>query len=121
MVDTSRHGQLICSVNGRYKEVEESMLNHVVGMLDTDEPGSEEEAYQNITGYYEAQKTKLRHRPGRRSMSISSASFTLPLLQQITPRVISLLRISPLYRASGISHHLLLKVFCLFSITLGAF
>jgi len=58
MVDTSHHGQLICSANGRYKEVEESMLNHVVGMLDTDELGSEEEVYQKITGYYKAQKTK---------------------------------------------------------------
>ena len=46
MVDTSRHGHLIYSTNGRYKEVEESMLNHVVGMLDTDGPGSEEEVYQ---------------------------------------------------------------------------
>ena len=58
MADTSRHGQLIYSANGRYKEVEESMLNHVVGMLDTDKPGSEEEVYQKITRYYEAQKTK---------------------------------------------------------------
>lgn len=58
MVDTSRHGQLIYSANGRYKEVEESMLNHVVGMLDTDGPGSEEEVYQKVAGYYEARKTK---------------------------------------------------------------
>jgi hypothetical protein len=56
LLDPSHYGQLIYSANGRYKEVEEYMLNHVVRMLDVDGPGSEEEVYQKVAGYYEARK-----------------------------------------------------------------
>ncbi|OCK84199.1 NAD(P)-binding protein [Lepidopterella palustris CBS 459.81] len=58
MADKSRHGQLIYSAEGKFKEMDGSMLSHVKKMLGSESSEPEEGVMQKILAYGEAMKAK---------------------------------------------------------------